>query len=279
MFEVRLQNKRTIPWDEYFEYVKSNRRPVKDVSEDILYCIDAEKFKDIEHKIDWVSFSYNFKNKYPDKLGLVLPFIRWDKVVDSPELSEDFIMEFYTYIDFSKLSSKVLTNRIIDMYFDEINWEEASRYKEISDENIEKFKDKLDWQQLLQHHNFSVDQVDKYFTYIGKELINSVKPITEALLRKYEEFIDWKYVLLCFEIPCDLIDKHLADFYDDEDTWGRIRKYSNLKEWFIMKYYDQLSYPSINITSNRTISKVLKNNNLSKKDKRSAGFNAFLQSK
>ena len=248
------------------------------ISERFIACLDERKLKLVVNKIDWIDFSLKFTNMFPEKLGLIMPKLKWYNISVRWDLSEDFIYEFKDYIEFNLLSKKSLTNKIIDDFHELLNWEEVSSYKEISDENIIKYSDKIDWRQLLQYRKLSGNLIESNIEHIDKIRISSFANPTAKLYKKFEGIIDWEHAITSHHPPCNLFDKYYKIIPKVNRTlvWKNTRKAGNLEEWFIMKYYDELRYESKSDPYKSIIDKVLSNNVLSKKANRSIKFNNFL---
>ena len=269
--------------NEYYEYLRKKDGQIKDLDESVLECIDEKQLQAISKRVDWIQFSLRFQNKYPEKLELIKPYLKWLNISFRRDLSEEFILQFHEYLNLENLNIRVITNKIIDTFSDKMDWNKVSGYKGISDEIIEKYQTKLHWGNLTTHRKLSEEEFDRYKIHFKEISVRYLDKVSRNFLKKYEKQLDWKEVSCCRQAPCDMLDEHVKDFYPEDESWKYIRQQINLEEWFIMKYYDELSnsfsdYTSQN-SSKRLIKKVLQNNGFSRKKNRSEAFNKFLDDK
>jgi predicted transcriptional regulator len=250
-----------------------------DLLEDYFPCLETEDLRRLPRPVNWIEFTIKFKNKYPEKLYLVKDKIRWDKLPLRRDLTEKMILDLSEYIDFSKLSKYVLTNKIIELYGTGLDPKAIAQYYQISVENIEKYKDYLDWEVLLKHYDASLEFVETYFDYIGEDQLTilALNSSDERILRTYEDLIDFSHIYHKKNLPFDLVEKGIEQLKQSgKVNWAYVRKMSNLSENFIMKYFDELTEVSTQDESKRSIYRILKRNGLLKLSARSVGFDEFL---
>lgn len=141
--QTRIQ-KRRITCDEYYQRCLNSNYPIKTLEEDVFECIDKTELDAIANRVDWLDFSLRFQNKYPSKAEMIIPNIKWYNLSLRDDLTEEFIFRFQDYIHFDKLTWKVMTNNIIDSFGDKLDWQKVSKYRGLSKELVEKYKDKKD---------------------------------------------------------------------------------------------------------------------------------------
>jgi len=93
-------------------------------------------------------------------------------------------------------------------------WEEISSYQSLSEEFIEKYKNKVDW------------------FYISK-----YQSLSEEFIEKHEDKVDWLYISQYQSLSEDFIEK-----YEDKVDWYYISIYQNLSIQFIFKYKNKISH-------------------------------------
>jgi hypothetical protein len=236
--------------------------------EDFFPCLEPEDLKRIPRGINWINFSAVFKNKYPEKFYLVKDHIRWSNLSLRDDLSEKMILDLAEYIVFPNLRRKLLTNTIIDLHGTKLSPDTLASYPNISIENIDKYKDYLDWEMLLKHYDASLDFVQEYFEYIGEDNLTTVASRTSdnRILRAYEDVIDFSRIYNKKNLSFDLFVKGIEQLNQSgKVNWAYVRKMSNLSENFIMKYFDELTEVSTQEESKRSIYRILKRNGLLKK--------------
>ncbi len=265
--------------EKFEELLKRNSFRI-DLLEDFFPCLEPEDLRKIPRGINWINFSAVFKNKYPEKFYLVKDHIRWSNLSLRDDLSEKMILDLAEHIVFPNLRRKLLTNTIIDLHGTKLSSDTLASYPNISIENIEKYKDYLNWEVLLRHYDASLEFVQKYFDYIGKNQLTIVahNSSDERILRTYEDLVDFSRIYNKKNLSFDLLVKGIEQLNQSgKVNWDYVKKLSNLSESFIMRYFDELTEVSTQDESKRSIYRILKKNGLLKKSERSSDFEKFLQ--
>jgi len=102
-----------------------------------------------------------------------------------------------------------------DISFTEDEWKEISAYKHLSEEFIEKYKDKVNWNYI------SIYQI-----------------LSEGFIEKHEHEVDWDYISGCQSLSEDFIEK-----YKGKVEWHWISKYHSLSWDFILKHQNRIQHP------------------------------------
>lgn len=162
-------------------YNASNYRKIR-LPEEFIEFLSDEDIALNSHKIDWTSFSSDFKNLFPERFNSLKRYINWSTYSSKPDIREEQILEFQEYIHFKELGTNVLTNSIISNFGDKLNPETLSSFKDISDENIIRFEGHINWSTLLKNILLSNEMIDRYakeiFSYetkYGKEYYETFK--------------------------------------------------------------------------------------------------------
>lgn len=172
---------RFIKWKNSLLNLKNGFYKLK-LPEEFLEYLSDEDIALNSHKIDWTSFSSDFKNLFPERFNSLKNYINWSTYSSKPDIREEQILEFQEYIHFRELGTNVLTNSIISNFGDKLNPETLSSFRGISDENIIRFEGNIKWSTLLKNILLSNEMIDRYakeiFSYetkYGKEYYETFK--------------------------------------------------------------------------------------------------------
>lgn len=274
-----MATQQTLNCRECFEKLTGRNSFRLDLLEDFFPCLEPEDINSISLRINWINFSIIFKNKYPDKLYLVKDRIKWWNFSQRTDLTEEMVIELDDYVHFKELKNKVITNRLIDLYGERLNPKTIGGFIGISDKNVEKYKNHLDWSSLVSHYTFTLNEIKKYYDYLKDEHLTRavVGSGDESIIRKYEKELDFSKKMGFHRLPLDILDRHIDEIAASNTwIWSDIKKNNNLTKQFIMKWFDQLTEESTQNSSKRSIYKVLKRNGLLKREDRSDLFEDFL---
>lgn len=275
--------------------------------------------------IDWErvsccqQLSENFIKKYIDKLD-------WEGISFNQELSEQFVREYWDYIDkevFFNLNEKISNNFIREMrsrykkevatiggnssvdtnifqeFLDELNWDELSGATNLTEEQVMKWRDYLDWHDIvafqpdlsiefikkfirgikahnkwayaLEYRKFDEEFIEKFMSVSSHNkdqklwyiIWHSQNKVSENFIRKHQGKITetaWKWL----SYRNDLSSQFYIDFAD-KITWSRF-PCSYLSEETIEKLTDYIDWKWLDC-SNRSLEFIFKHwNKISKSD-------------
>jgi len=120
----------------------------------------------------------------------------------------------------------------------------------LSEQFIDKYKDKIDWYRYLAYHKVTEEFIEKYVSQWPNlfkwSYVIKTQKLTEEFLEKHSsEFdgYDWNNLWVCQSVSLEFIQKHM-----DMVNWKRISEYQKLPEWFIEKYSDEVDWHAISIS-------------------------------
>jgi hypothetical protein len=106
----------------------------------------------------------------------------------------------------------VLSESFIEKYQDKLNWDDISQYQQLSESFIEKYKNKVNWFRISEYQRLS-----------------------EPFIEKWQNILNWDYISMYQNLSEPFIEK-----YKDKVDWDIISKYQKLSQEFIKKYKDKL---------------------------------------
>jgi hypothetical protein len=246
------------------------------ISEDLLECIDQTYLNKYSKRIDWVEFSHKFMNRYPDKLEIIRPYIIWKTVSYRQDLSPTFINQFQECLDFRFLNLKVINNDLINQYGQRMSPETISKYEELSIDNIIKYANHLDWKTLIERMLLPTDLIYRFKKeiYLASYPWKS-KSYNETIINRFILKFNWETQAKIQTPSCKSVDDYIELNKSDSVNWQMISDYTNLEPWFIMKYHTKLNY--FNKDKEPILTRILRNNNLNRKERRSKEFSNWLK--
>lgn len=191
-----------------------------------------KQLKDIKNHISW--------EKYHD------PDFNWNdrSFYENNNLTEDFIREFYTQINWNYLS-----------YFQ----------KNLSEDILNDFMYLWNWYYILQNIKVSEKQLRAIAEYVQKlEIVNNMwrvisvtQKLSEDFIREYQRYISWHEVSRYQKLSESFIEE-----FSHEVDWYNISRYQTLSEDFIksnihkMRPHDIVKYQKL---SDKFVVKHFKN--------------------
>ena len=125
--------------------------------------------------------------------------------------------------------------------FAEMNWEQISQqYKYLSEDFIEKYADKIDWNAISIYQKLSEDFIDKHTNKVYWSAISRYQKLSEDFIDKHTDKVDWNCISRYQKLSEDFIDKHTNKVY-----WSAISIYQKLSEDFIDKHTDRVYWDYI----------------------------------
>lgn len=104
--------------------------------------------------------------------------------------SADFLIRFQEYmLPEAVAKSDNLTDEVIEKCGAVINWRLISLHRELTEEFIEKYKDKLDWD-IICCRSIDIDLLDKYASYLKWDMISIWCRLTRKFIIKHKDKLD-----------------------------------------------------------------------------------------
>jgi hypothetical protein len=179
---------------------------------------------------------------------------------------EDLYLSLKLYDVFWNPNAK-LTCDVIDKYaeyYDSLCWDKISGYK-LTDEFIEKYKNKLNWEVICKYQDLSEDLIlrNKHYIKWNKLQISrwkySDKFIKNVILPNITD--RYKIANLIYD---GTVQEYMLDSISDPEIWKQISYNCNLSMEFIKKYKNKLYKTGLlnnmNLYLNRTeIERIMRN--------------------
>lgn len=158
-------------------------------------------------------------------------YVDWFKVSFYQSPSDQLLLDFYQYFDWSALSrNRKIIERVETLrLFKKFDWDQISKWKSLSIDFLREFKDKLNWQAITGNSSFSED-----------------------MMNEFRDKVDWKKLASDHYLSNDFIRKH-RDRFD----WERISYFQDLNEEFVEEMEDYIVWNWFNPTKS-TYSKYSK---------------------
>ena len=189
-----------------------------------------EKYK---NKVDWTVLSRNncltseMIEKYHDRLV-------WHYVSERC-LSPEIIEKFKGNIRWNFLSgNKIITHDLIAQYEYLIDFYTLSRNPGISFETIDRYKDKLVWEDLswiFVYRIIPYEYMEKYEDKWNFKTLSSSRYLSLEVVEKYKDRWVWHLIWRYTTFTMEFAEKHM-----DKIEWYNVSMYQNLPEGFQEKY-------------------------------------------
>lgn len=99
---------------------------------------------------------------------------------------------------------------------EDINWNDISKYRELSENFIEKFKDYIDWNEISRHQILSEDFIEKHKDNLEWGSISSNQILSEDFIKRNEDYVDWE------KLSCNPSLLFSKDFMIDKLNWNTV---------------------------------------------------------
>ena len=141
------------------------------------------------------------------------------------------------------MAKKVLSNEFMQKIMNEEAWKELSRDFNWSEAMLERYQDKVDWNEISENINirWTVPMIQKFKSRINWELISlriDEETLTESILETFKDKWNWHKLSSNerLSLSYDLLDKY-ADFWDWEEIINRYR--NNVIEGQAIEFYER----------------------------------------
>ena len=153
-----------------------------------------------------------------------------EEIKDIEKFFEENKDNFKADLDYISIHQK-LSEEFIDKYKDKVKWHYISAYQTLSEEFIEKHYDKVNWNIISRYQTLSEDFIDKYNDKVDWDFISRYKKLSEEFIEKHNDKVKWECISEHQTLSEEFIEKHY-----DKVNWGSILKYQKLSEDLIEKY-------------------------------------------
>jgi Txe/YoeB family toxin of Txe-Axe toxin-antitoxin module len=136
-----------------------------------------------------------------------------------------------------ELPQRVLERLITD--FDKDHWKKICSTFWLSEELIDKYSDRLNWDEVSFHQKLNYAAIDKYADKLNWKYVSQYQKLSEELIDKYSSKVDWSHIFRDQELSEDFIRKNMSKL----DTSGEIQllikltkhNYSEELQLFVLK--------------------------------------------
>ena len=142
--------------------------------------------------------------------------------------------------------SKCLYHPINSFYeINEDGWYFLSKFK-LSEEFIEKYQDKVNWNNVSQFQSLSEKFMEKHFDKLNSKLISEYQVLSESFIERHKNDLDWNNISKYQALSESFIER-----YSFKLDWFYIAKYQKLSEQFIernlrfLDFFDVLTYQKL----------------------------------
>ena len=77
---------------------------------------------------------------------------------------------------------------------DNINWKKISQYEKLSEEFIEKFKDKVNFWRISQYQKLSEEFIQKFQDKVNWSCISQYQKLNEEFIKKFQDKVNWIHI-------------------------------------------------------------------------------------
>ena len=158
-------------------------------------------------------------------------------------------MEDFEYIN-KELGTEYTSNSCI-------KWSYISENQKLSEEFIERFKDKLDWRYISIYQKLSEAFIEKYKDNVNWHYISIYQKLSEPFIEKYQDKVSWGGIS-----THQLLSESFIEKFKDKVDWIRISQYQVLSESFIEKNSDKVDWEKISLYQ-KLSDEFIKKHNLS----------------
>jgi peptide methionine sulfoxide reductase MsrB len=118
----------------------------------------------------------------------------------------------------------------------ELDWGWISRIPALSEEFVEKYKDKLNWYSISKYQKLSEEFIEKYKDKVDWGWISFNQKLSEQFIEKYKDKVDWYWVSFHQKLSEQFIEK-----YKDKVNWCLVNKHQELYPGFVLKHIDKIT--------------------------------------
>lgn len=136
----------------------------------------------------------------------------------------------------------IIEDNIYNKLLELVNWNEISKNKELSDEFILEYKDKLNFELLCDNIILSEDMIRQLDEYVDWSIISKYyKSFTAEFYIQYKDKLNWFYVCNNNRYLPESVIEECIDFID----WCALSKCVKLSENFVRKYQDKIYWNNL----------------------------------
>jgi len=108
-----------------------------------------------------------------------------------------------------------------------VDWKRVSEYRNLSEDFIREFANKVDWTSISRNQRLSEDFIREFADKVGWYFISWFQNLSEDFIREFADEVDWTNISIHHELSEDLI-REFADKLD----WDWVLQYQKLSPEF-----------------------------------------------
>lgn len=172
------------------------------------------KFKD---RVKWSSCFVEYERFDDSFVDEMKDYVDWASIVlFSKKVTEKCLKRHASRIPFNVLSSsRILSIGFMKEFKDRLDWEEITKLRinvnKLNDEFISTFSDVVDWEMISESGNLMTEQLEKYKEHIDWRGISIWRSWTLAEMNRFFDLIDWKVI------------EKIGNFHMSSSTLGRMK--------------------------------------------------------
>ena len=135
---------------------------------------------------------------------------------------------------------KDLTEDFIREFADKVDWGWISMYQYLSEDFIKESQHLVDWDWISEKQHLSEDFIREFAYKVDWDNISASQHLSEDFIREFKDKVNWTYISGCQRLSEEFIRE-----FNDKVDWNSISKYQHLSENFIREFKDKVNWYSI----------------------------------
>ena len=118
---------------------------------------------------------------------------------------------------------------------EEIDWKSVSRYKCLSQNFVDIYKDRLDWGIISSINKYDENFIRKFKDYVDWNALSLGRKLSNSFIKEFFDKVNWRYISEYQNLSEDIIEE-----FKDRIYWPVILDHQVLSQAFIIRYKDKL---------------------------------------
>ena len=119
----------------------------------------------------------------------------------------------------------------------QFNWSSVSQIRNLSEDFIREYKDKVDWLDISTYPRLSEDFIREFQDKVYWWIISQYQTLSEDFIREFQDKVSWGTISYTQELSEDFIRE-----FKDKVDWEKISRYQKLSEDFIREFKDKVNW-------------------------------------
>jgi hypothetical protein len=158
------------------------------------------------------------------------------EVVQMFQVSDEELEVFYLKNDYRFYRKYQFSEYFMDKYAEKLNWDEIGEHQTLTEEQIEKYANRFDWDNISCTQQMSEKFIEKHKKRINWEFVSKHQILTESFIEKHKDKIDWYWISSSQILSEIFIYNNL-----DKVNWENISRFQKLSHTFIVKNINNIS--------------------------------------